>query len=279
MMNNNQIILNRLSQYLNFCEKSIDDSQIKAVTACGVSIKEAYILLLQEYLNLDYNFKREYLEEMVNIEDPTEYQNNQYYKDIIFKPIKINNWDIKYSNYEPYELFVRDDFKYNCDKVLPQLGFFTSNFRFPAIYENDILWMSVTPNEINTMKEPIDNAFGKVLTFGLGLGYYSYMVSLKNSVESVTIVEKDQNVINLFNKHILPLFKTKAKINIINMDAYDFLEKVMDDGDYDFVFVDIYHDAKEGLEVYKKISTYEKKFKNTTFSYWIKKTLDYYLNN
>ena len=169
-MNNNQIILNRLSQYLNFCEKSIDASQIKAVTACGVSIKEAYILLLQEYLNLDYNFKREYLEEMVNIEDPTEYQNNQYYKDIIFKPIKINNWDIKYSNYEPYELFVRDDFKYNCDKVLPQLGFFTSNFRFPAIYENDILWMSVTPNEINTMKEPIDNAFGKVLTFGLGLG-------------------------------------------------------------------------------------------------------------
>ena len=208
-MNNNQIILNRLSQYLNFCEKSIDDSQIKAVTACGVSIKEAYILLLQEYLNLDYNFKREYLEEMVNIEDPTEYQNNQYYKDIIFKPIKINNWDIKYSNYEPYELFVRDDFKYNCDKVLPQLGFFTSSFRFPAIYENDILWMSVTPNEINTMKEPIDNAFGKVLTFGLGLGYYSYMVSLKNNVESVTIVEKNQNVINLFNKHILPLYKTK----------------------------------------------------------------------
>ena len=74
-MNNNQIILNRLSQYLNFCEKSIDDSQIKAVTACGVSIKEAYILLLQEYLNLDYNFKREYLEEMVNIEDPTDYLN------------------------------------------------------------------------------------------------------------------------------------------------------------------------------------------------------------
>ena len=105
------------------------------------------------------------------------------------------------------------------------------------------------------------------------------MVSLKNNVESVTIVEKDQNVINLFNKHILPLFKTKAKINIINMDAYDFLEKVMKDGDYDFVFVDIYHDAKDGLEVYKKISTYEKKFKNTTFSYWIKKTLDYYLNN
>ncbi|MEI3504915.1 MAG: hypothetical protein V8Q77_01215 [Bacilli bacterium] len=53
----------------------------------------------------------------------------------------------------------------------------------------------------------------------------------------------------------------------------------MNDGDYDFVFVDIYHDAKDGLEVYKKISTYEKKFKNTTFSYWIKKTLDYYLNN
>ena len=53
-MNNNQIILNRLSQYLNFCEKSIDDSQIKAVTACGVSIKEAYDAL-KEIVGLSVN--------------------------------------------------------------------------------------------------------------------------------------------------------------------------------------------------------------------------------
>lgn len=278
-MNNNQIILNRLSEYLNFCEKAIDASQIKSVTNCGVSIKEAYILLLQEYLNLDYNYKREYLEYMVNIEDPTEYQNNPYYRDIIFKPTHINSWEIKYSSYEPYELFVRDDFKYINGKVLPQVGFFTSTFRFPAIYENNILWMSVTPNEINTMKEPIEKSFGRVLTFGLGLGYFSYMSALKESVTNVTIVEKDKNVIDLFNKHILPKFKNKEKITIINMDAYEFLNKKMSDNDYDFVFVDIYHDAGDGLEVYKKISTYEKKFKKVTFFYWIKKTIDYYLDS
>lgn len=278
-MNNNQIILNRLSKYLNFCEKAIDEKQIKVVTNCGVSTKEAYILLLQEYLNLDYHFKEEYLEQMVCIEDPKEYENNPYYKNIIFKPIQINNWKIKYSTYQPYELFVRDDFNYIDNKVLPQVGFFEKVFRFPAIYENDVLWMSVTPNEINTMKEPIQKSFGRVLTFGLGLGYFSYMSSLKDNVTSVTIVEKDKTVIELFVKYILPQFKNKHKITIINMDVYDFLDKKMNNVDYDFVFVDIYHDAGDGLEVYKKISPYENKFREVVFSYWIKKTINYYLNN
>ena len=67
--------------------------------------------------------------------------------------------------------------------------------------------MTITPNEIETMKEAVDKASGNVLTFGLGLGYYAYMVSEKENVESVTIVDSNEDVIDLFKKYVLPQFK------------------------------------------------------------------------
>ena len=77
-------------------------------------------------------------------------------------------------------------FKTKEGRQIPQIGFFETEFKFPALLENDRIWMTITPNEIETMKEPVDGAFGNVLTFGLGLGYYAYMVSEKENVESVT---------------------------------------------------------------------------------------------
>ena len=52
--------------------------------------------------------------------------------------------------------------------------------------------MLVTPNEVETMKEAIEKAHGKVATYGLGLGYFPYMTSMMDSVESVTVVELDE---------------------------------------------------------------------------------------
>ena len=82
--------------------------------------------------------------------------------------------------------------------------------------------MLITPNEINTMQPVIDNVSGNVVTFGLGLGYFAYMCSIKNNVNGITIVEKDKNVIELFEKYILPQFEYKDKIKIVNSDAFDF---------------------------------------------------------
>lgn len=73
---------------------------------------------------------------------------------------------------------------------------------FPAVLENERIWMTITPNEIETMKEAVDKAFGNVLTFGLGLGYYAYMVSEKVNVESITVVEKiKMSLIYLINMY------------------------------------------------------------------------------
>ncbi len=56
-------------------------------------------------------------------------------------------------------------------------------------------WMSITFNEIFTMQPAVDEAKGRVLALGLGLGYFAYMAALKPEVESVTIVERNAGII------------------------------------------------------------------------------------
>ncbi|MDE5755652.1 MAG: hypothetical protein K2I23_01000 [Clostridia bacterium] len=269
-------ILYKVSRYLNFAERAIDAKQVDEVASCGVSRQRAVELLLANYLDLDETGQRQYLPYMLKRLDKTDYQNDEYYANISFDKATKGNWQLKRDFYAPYEIFVQDDFAYDFQKVFPQLGYFEETFEYPAVYQDGRLWMSVTPNEINTMREPIGRVKGKVLTFGLGLGYFAYMCSIKQDVESVTVVEKDKSVIELFEEIILPQFESKDKIRIINDDAYAYLDK-MQDKEYDYAFVDIYHDAGDGLEVYKKFKQRLGKFRRTQFDFWIEKTLKYYL--
>lgn len=216
-----------------------------------------------------------YYDDIIIKENSDVYLSNDYYKNVKFKNKKIGSWEIKYEKYNPYELFVRDDISDINGYEIPHLGYFDKPFYYPCVMENNNIWMSVTPNEINTMKNNIESANGNVLTFGLGLGYFSYMVSNKGSVISVTIVERDKKVIELFKNNILPFFKYKHKINIIEEDCYSFYKKIKD-GDYDYIFVDIYHDVSDGMECYKKLNNINK-FKNTKVEFWIYESMKYYL--
>lgn len=276
-MEYNNLILNALSIYLNEYECSITPSQIKKVMECGVDELFAYKLLLSNYLAIEnQDIIDMYFDKMIHKLEVKDYIRNPYYENIPFNNKKIDSWQIKKGKYKPYELFVFDDFKYENDLVIPQVGYFNEPFYYLAVYDNNRLWMSITPNEINTMKQPINNAKGNVLTFGLGLGYFAYMCSLKDDVKSVTIVEKDERVIKLFKDNILPYFVSIEKINIIKEDAYVYLSKMNDDM-YDYVFVDIYHDAGDGKEVYLKMNQYRNRFKKTIFEYWIYNTIKHYL--
>jgi hypothetical protein len=276
-MEYNNLILNALSIYLNEYECSITPSQIKKVMECGVDELFAYKLLLSNYLAIENQEIIDlYFDKMVHKLEVKDYIRNPYYENIPFNNKKIDSWQIKKGKYKPYELFVFDDFKYEKDLVIPQVGYFNEPFYYLAVYDNDRLWMSITPNEINTMKDPINNAKGNVLTFGLGLGYFAYMCALKDEVKSITIIEKDERVIKLFKDNILPYFVNIEKINIINEDAYVYLSKMNDDM-YDYVFVDIYHDAGDGKEVYLKMNQYRNRFKKTIFEYWIYNTIKHYL--
>ena len=187
--------------------------------------------------------------------------------------IKNNNWELTKINYKPYEGFI---YNYTIEDELfntfPSLGFFEKEFSYLAVLENDREWMAVKPNEIETMKIPISNASGNILTFGLGLGYFAYMCSLKENVSSITIVEKDEKVIEMFRKIILTQFEYKNKINIINADAFDYYEKLQDE-EYDYIFIDIWHDVSDGIYSYLKFKKTEKRFLSTKIDYWIEKEI------
>ena len=110
---------------------------------------------------------------------------------------------------------------------MPQIGFFRERFAYPAVEQDGREWMAVKPSEIETMRAPIEEATGRVVTFGLGLGYFAYMVSEKPDVTSLDIVERSEEAIALFERHILPQFPNKEKIRIIRSDAFGFLNENM----------------------------------------------------
>lgn len=268
-------LLERLANFLNNNPRSITLNQVNKVMKQGIERKDAVKALVKEYLDYDPLLDR-YYDDIVKELDPNEYTCNDYYKNIKFPNKKYAGWEIKMDKYDSYELFVYDDYKEINGIVIPKIGYFVRPFQFQAASQNNRMWMSITPNEINTMKNPIDLASGNVITFGLGLGYFSYMVSNKENVNSVTIIEKDPKIINLFNTFILPHFKNKDKINIINDDAFKVLKK-LPDGKYDFLFVDIYHDVSDGIEVYNKMKKYTDKYTKTEADYWLIDTIKYYL--
>ena len=84
----------------------------------------------------------------------------------------------------------------DINEEVTSLGYFEHDYSYISLTQNKVIWMSLSPYEIETMKEDILNAKGNVLTYGLGIGYFAYMCSLKDEVETVTIVEKDKNIIS-----------------------------------------------------------------------------------
>ena len=115
--------------------------------------------------------------------------------------------------YEPNQGFVYDEI--SCDdkyfEERTPFGFFAKRFPFLALDENNTTWMSVTPHEFNTMEKPIAEAHGQVITLGLGLGYYAFMVSNKDNVSKVSIVEMNPKIIDIFKKRDSSFFPSSRK--------------------------------------------------------------------
>lgn len=101
-----------------------------------------------------------------------------------------------------------------------------------------ILMMDSGPFELVTNKFFIDNAFGDVLIFGLGLGMIIYPLLLDETVTSITVVEIDPNVIALIKPYILAN-DIYRKVIINEGDVYTY-ESFMDPrvNVYDFIYFD-----------------------------------------
>ena len=282
----NRVLLEKMSIFLNcepdFVQESIID---ELCTDCGLTKEEAFAFVLSAAVGLDTEnvpsdrelFER-YFPDMLRLLDYDEFAADPYLRTVTVPEKTEGTWELKYEAYKPYEAFACGDLRgFSDGRVIPQIGFFEEDYPYPAVLEGGREWMTLMPNETNTTKPALDAARGKVLTYGLGLGFFAYMASIKNEVTSVTVVERSEDAIALFKEHILPQFSDPRKVTVVCSDAFEFAEKQMENGAYDMVFTDLWHDPSDGVELYLKMKEYENKLPNAQFVYWIEKTLKLYM--
>ena len=269
--------------YLNLTPDGVDMDTVNEIASeTRVPTTYAYAEYLSALCGLDTagadrDFFRNYILPAIHQLDATPFEEDPYYRFIRFPEGESGAWSLKMQTLKAGEAFVCNDFTVTEDKrMIPQIGFFDRPFTYPAILENGREWMTLMPNETVTILPDVARARGRVLTYGLGLGYFAYMASQKDVVESVTVVERDENPIRLFREYILPQFPNKDKIRIIQGDALQVAER-LEDGEYDFIFADIWHDVGDGTELYLKLKRLEKG-KKTRYAYWIEKTIRCYLD-
>lgn len=280
----NERILTLMSEYLCFTPTAITQADVAALAAdCDIPLNDAYMALLAAHCGLDTSkpedarLYRAYFPQMIRQHDPDTYLRDSYMQAVKPSEGAAGSIDLVYETVQPMELFVADDFRVDAQGlVFPQLGWFSGTFSFPAVREDGRVWMTVTPNEINTIQPAIRQSHGKVLTFGLGLGYYAFHALLREDVTSVTVVEKNPQVIDVFKRLLLPYFPRQQDLHIIEADAFEYAEKIMPREGFDTVFTDLWHDVADGLPMYRRMKALETP--GPTYLYWIEKTLRCYID-
>lgn len=199
---------------------------------------------------------------------------NPYYRDI-----KLDNVHFKTVRYEKATIKKRTLMNMNFSKPLGKylfhyhpVGYFDTDIDLPVLKEGTKVWMSPAVSEIESMRDGIEKGHGKCLTMGLGIGVLPYLWLLKEEVESVTVVELNQDVIDLFEKYIRPQFKTDKKLEIIHSDAFDYYNREFLSL-FDYVYADFWESTQDGLGLYTKLI--EKKLDIPYIDYWVEDSMLY----
>jgi hypothetical protein len=110
---------------------------------------------------------------------------------------------------------------------------FDGDVVFPVVYEiqspgRSQIWMSMTPMEFLSQRPGIRMAKGHTIVGGLGLGYMLQAVMEKRSVERVTLVERDEELVDW----ILPRLRQHLpdkELEVVVGDAYKEVPKMTAD--------------------------------------------------
>ena len=285
-----QKLLRLESLLLNEAPTVVNPQALQSVVACGVNEEYAYALLVASAFDLqpdnnedDARFFRDYLLPSIHRQEVTFYSRNPYYANIHVPEAHVGTVRITTRHYEPYEAFPCGNLQLQPNRsILAPLGFFNQRFDYPTVLQDERIWMTVTPNEIITIQPAIDIAHDNVLAFGLGLGYFPFMATLKPEVNRVTIVDNNPLIISLFQQHILPQFPHPQKIELICDDAFHYAEThhfCLDQATpANVVFTDLWHDVSDGAPLYQRMKSLETlALPCTQFCYWIEPSILYYL--
>ena len=211
--------------------------------------------------------------------DADAFEADPYLRTVKVGEAKQGRFQLRQMQYLRGELFFYDMPDFHERLVTPRLGFFSRAVSFPALYENSLPWVSVCPSEINSMTPDLRYARGNILVLGLGLGYYAFRAAEKAEVSSVTVVELQQTVIDLFQQHLLPQFPAavREKIRLVRADALAYMKTVQPE-QFDFCYADIWEGAVDGAPLYREIRSHEARLPGTQFAYWIEEQIKAYLD-
>ena len=89
---------------------------------------------------------------------------------------------------------------------------FISPGKYTKLFVNDTIMMSDTPMERRTNSGFVSHAHGRVLVAGLGIGLILEAILDKPEVETVTVIEKYQDVVDLVAPSLLDRFADKLTV-------------------------------------------------------------------
>ena len=284
-----------MSAYLNLTPDMAAADSIREISeSCHVSMEYAYAEYLAAVCGLDTggmererdkDFFRNYFQEAFHCLSAADFTGDPFYRLLspaIGEGKRSGKWELRMQRLAPGEAFVCGDFLVTEDKrMIPQIGFFIEPYDYPAILENGREWMTLLPNETITTLPAVAQATGKVLTYGLGLGYFAFMTARKQEVSAVTVVERSEDAAALFAREIYPLFPEAVarKITVVRDDAFHYAEHTASKERFDFIFTDIWHDVGDGRELYLRMKETEKFSPDSRFAYWLEDSIRCYLDD
>lgn len=199
-----------------------------------------------------------------------DYQNSPYNKSIKLDSIQSTEFSYRTETIHPNELFSISSIQFDPKRELNdsmRLVALDESYLATFLYQNDEVWMLDAPSEAETINPYAEKAFGNVLTFGLGIGYFPFMAMLNSKVKRITVIEKSKSVIEMFNQYIKPQFPKEIEFNIIEGDAFDWFNEATLTR-YDYIFVDIWQSNQDGLLVIEQLlEKYNPPFSKVNF--WI----------
>lgn len=178
-----------------------------------------------------------------------EWENNPYHQHVHLDYVKDNHFSFQKEKTAGFELFNSDEIQKDPKRELNdwmKLRAMDARFETLYLYQDEEDWMMDAPSEYSTNVRPAQKAFGKVLTFGLGIGYFLWFALENPKVEEVTVVEKSEAVISMFQRFIFPQFQSTKKVTFIQGDAYEYFHKEFIES-FDYCYCDIWKSSNDGL--------------------------------
>lgn len=164
--------------------------------------------------------------------------------------VESENWKIR-----TFEVTMNDYRAIYDQGILP--GKYVSlNKKNVGGFENTCM-MSDTPMERFTNQEFVNNACGRVLIAGLGIGMVPAAIAEKDDVESITILEIDQEIIDLVEPLIRKYIPNQDKITIVQADALTYPDTYNGEK-YDWAWLDIWPEfpnSEEDFDMFEKLFT------------------------